>query len=105
LPLKILSGGDEKVIRLFEAPYNFVKAFNCLNASEKEMRFRADLTNEQVEELLGGKDETAKKQPLGLMNKPQILLANKGMRVDEEETGGFGENFDPMSVLSNTKVT
>jgi hypothetical protein len=30
-----MSGGDEKVIRLFEAPYNFVKAFNCLNVSEK----------------------------------------------------------------------
>jgi hypothetical protein len=27
------------------------------------------------------------------------------MRVDEEETGGVGENFDPMSVLSNTKTT
>ena len=25
------------------------------------------------------------------------------MRVDEEETGGVAENFDPMSVLSNTK--
>ena len=37
------------------------------------------------------------------MNKP-ILLANKGLRVNEQETGGSGENFDPMSVLSNTKV-
>ena len=26
------------------------------------------------------------------------------MRVDEEETGGVGENFDPISVLSNTKT-
>lgn len=39
------------------------------------------------------------------MNKPQILLAKANMRVDEEETGGVGENFDPMSVLSNTKST
>lgn len=30
-PFKILSGGDEKVIRLFEAPYNFVKRFNTLS--------------------------------------------------------------------------
>jgi hypothetical protein len=37
------------------------------------------------------------------MNKPQILLANKGLRVNEEETGGVNENFDPVSVLSNTK--
>ena len=28
---KILSGGDEKVLRLFEAPYNFVKTMNSLN--------------------------------------------------------------------------
>jgi hypothetical protein len=27
------------------------------------------------------------------------------MRVDEEDTGGVGENFDPISVLSNTKTT
>jgi len=38
------------------------------------------------------------------MNKPQILLANKGTRVNEEETGGMNENFDPVSVLTNTKV-
>ena len=38
------------------------------------------------------------------MNKPQILLANKGLRVNEEETGGVAEDFDPMSVLSNQKV-
>ncbi len=28
LPSKLLSGGDEKVLRLFEAPYSFVKTFN-----------------------------------------------------------------------------
>lgn len=31
LPSRILSGGDEKVLRLFEAPYSFVKVFNQLN--------------------------------------------------------------------------
>ena len=39
------------------------------------------------------------------MNKPAVLLANKGMRVDEEEEGGAGADFDPMTVLSNTKKT
>ena len=29
---KILSGGDEKVIRLFDAPYSFVKTYNSLSA-------------------------------------------------------------------------
>jgi hypothetical protein len=32
-----------------------------------------------------------------------MLLANKGLRVDEEETGGTGGDFDPTQVLSNTK--
>ena len=37
------------------------------------------------------------------MNKPQILLANKGLRVEEEETEGLGGEFDPVTVLSNIK--
>lgn len=61
------------------------------------------MTNEEVERMIGEREESARKQPLGLMNKPQILLANKGTRVNEEETGGMNENFDPVSVLSNTK--
>ena len=39
------------------------------------------------------------------MNKPAVLLANKGMRVDEENEGGAGAEFDPMTVLSNNKKT
>jgi elongator complex protein 2 len=31
LSSKILSGGDEKVLRLFEAPYNYVKTMNSLS--------------------------------------------------------------------------
>lgn len=46
-------------------------------------------------------ESEAKKQPLGLMNKAPILLANKGLRVDEEEEGGVGGEFDPMTVLTN----
>ena len=51
---KILSGGDEKVLRLFEAPYNYIKTINSLNPdvlSEKaaKLRFSVDLTNEDVE--------------------------------------------------------
>ena len=40
---------------------------------------------------------------MGLMNKPVIVLANQNMRVDEEEGGGVGPDFDPMKILSNTK--
>ena len=35
MPFKILSGGDEKVIRLFEAPFGFAEAFNDLNSVAK----------------------------------------------------------------------
>ena len=41
------------------------------------------------------------------MNKPTTLLANKGLRnAEDEDQSAFGNptNFDPMSVLSNTKV-
>lgn len=65
------------------------------------MRYRHDIDNGEVERMLGAREESAKKQPLGLMNKPQILLANKGTRVNEAEVGGMNENFDPVSVLSN----
>ena len=34
-----------------------------------------------------------------------MLLANKNLRVDEADAGGFGvSEFDPMSVLSNNRV-
>lgn len=35
------------------------------------------------------------------MNKAPILLANKGLRVNDEEEGGIGGEFDPMTVLTN----
>lgn len=46
-------------------------------------------------------ESEAKKQPLGLMNKAP-MLANKGLRVNDEEEGGIGGEFDPMTVLTNT---
>ena len=63
------------------------------------------MSNEQVEAQIG-ETSAAKKMPLGLMNKP-TLLANKNLRVaDDEDQSAFGNpaNFDPMSVLSNTRV-
>jgi len=75
LPSKILSGGDEKVLRLFETPFSFVKVFNSLHpeADILDLRFSETQTNEEVEKLIGSE---VKKQPLGLMNKPVIVLAN-----------------------------
>ena len=94
------------MIRLFEAPFGFAKAFNDLNSAARadtnqSITFRTDMANDEIEEQLAQDHMSAQKQALGLMNKPQILLANKGLRVNETEEGGFGEDFDPNSVLTN----
>lgn len=65
---------------------------------DKKLVFDVQHTNEEVEKLI---ESEAKKQPLGLMNKPAILLANKGTRVDDDFEGGAGSEFDPVTVLSN----
>jgi hypothetical protein len=95
---KLLSGGDEKVLRMFESPYNYVKTLNQLSPYNPQLQFNLEIKNEEVETII---ESEAKKQPLGLMNKAPILLANKGLRVDEEEEGGVGGEFDPMTVLTN----
>lgn len=51
LPFRILSGADEKVMRLFEAPYSFVKTFNGLSAPVASgdlppIKFVKDMTND-----------------------------------------------------------
>ena len=52
---------------------------------------------------MGVTDEGAQKQALGLMNKG-VIIDNKAPRVAEEgENFGNPENFDPNSILSNTK--
>lgn len=56
------------------------------------------MKNEDVENMI---ESEAKKQPLGLMNKAPILLANKNLRVNDEEEGGIGGEFDPVTVLTN----
>lgn len=51
---QILSGGDEKVLRLFEAPYNYIKTMNNLNPrlEDKKLVFDVQHTNEEVEKLI-----------------------------------------------------
>jgi hypothetical protein len=61
LPSKILSGGDEKVLRLFESPYSFVKTFNSLHPDAKSinLRYNDQKTNDEIEKLISS--EGAKK--------------------------------------------
>ena len=44
LPSKIISGGDEKVIRIFEPPYSFVKNFNSLHPEASQLNLRINET-------------------------------------------------------------
>ena len=55
LPSKILSGGDEKVLRLFEAPFSYVKVFNQLNpdAEDINLRYSETRTNKESEQMMG----------------------------------------------------
>lgn len=97
---KLLSGGDEKVLRLFETPYNYIKTVNQLNPLNPNLQYTLEMSNDDVELQY---ETEAKKQPLGLMNKaPTLFLANKGLRVNDEEEGGVGGEFDPMTVLTNS---
>ena len=94
----LISGADEKVLRLFSAPFGFVKGMQTLCGVE--MRCSPEHTNEELALARAGKQESSAKQPLGLMNKP-LLVQKKVARVDEEE-GGYGvENFDPDKILTN----
>lgn len=62
---KILSGGDEKVLRLFEAPYNFIKTMNSLSPhvgggieGAPSLAFSKEHSNAEVENMI---EESAKK--------------------------------------------
>ena len=60
---KILSGGDEKVLRLFEAPYNFVKTMNSLSPhlgadGTPNMVYSKEHSNAEVENMI---EDSAKK--------------------------------------------
>ncbi len=55
LPSKILSGGDEKVLRLFESPFTYVKTFNQLHpeAESINLRFSDAKLNAEIEKMIG----------------------------------------------------
>lgn len=97
-PSHVVSGADEKILRVFDAPYSFVKSANLYN--NDTLRFSKEMTNEQVEQVIIGKKNEVASMTLGLMNKP--IMPKKNMRNDEDDTGHTVEDFEP-DVLTNQK--
>lgn len=90
---KIISGADEKLIRVFTPPFNIVKFVNEL--SNKQIKFKADNTNDFYEKKYSNVEGS--KQALGLMNRQVVLDAPQN---DDSNPTDYG-NFDPDAVLTN----
>ena len=50
----VVSGSDEKVIRVFESPYNFVRDLNSI--SKTDLHYDESLSNAEIESKLQIKD-------------------------------------------------
>ena len=89
---KIISASEEKVLRMFNPPFNIIKFLKEL--SKKELKFKSDNTNEFYEKKYGNVEGS--KQALGLMNR-EVVLEEK-----EEEASNFDySKFDPDAILTN----
>ncbi|XP_035827698.1 elongator complex protein 2 [Aplysia californica] len=90
------SGADEKLVRLFSAPKNFINNFCeiCGHSTEKE------LASEESQRLPEGANVPA----LGLSNKAVFSDAGDGVKKEEEESqkpGQYPENyFSPVSLTA-----
>lgn len=84
---KMVSASEEKIIRLFEPPYNLVKFLNSI--SNLNIQYSTEKPNEEYEKsiVLGNK------QQLGLMTRTAV--------IDDAEDTYDVSNFDPTSMLTN----
>ena len=89
---KIISASEEKVLRMFNPPFNIIKFLKEL--SKKELKFKDDNTNEFYEKKYGNVEGS--KQALGLMNR-EVILEDK----DEEASNFDYSKFDPDAILTN----
>ena len=90
---KIISASEEKVLRMFNPPFNIIKFLKEL--SKKDINFKNDNTNEFYEKKY--KNVEGSKQALGLMNREVILE-----EADDEKESNFDySKFDPDAILTN----
>ena len=89
---KIISASEEKVLRMFNPPFNIIKFLKEL--SKKELKFKSDNSNEFYEKKYGNVEGS--KQALGLMNR-EVVLEEK----DEEASNFDYSKFDPDAILTN----
>ena len=89
---KIISASEEKVLRMFNPPFNIIKFLKEL--SKKEIKFKDDNSNEFYEKKYGNVEGS--KQALGLMNR-EVVLDEK----DEEASNFDYSKFDPDAILTN----
>ena len=89
---KLISGADEKLLRVFTPPFNIIKFMKEL--SGKELQFKKDNTNDFYEKTYSNVEGS--KQALGLMNRQVVLDSN----ANDDNVTDYG-NFDPDAVLTN----
>ena len=90
---KFISASEEKVLRMFNAPFNLIKFLKEL--AKKEINFKNDNTNEYYEKKY--KNVEGSKQALGLMNR-EVILED----LDDEKESNFDySKFDPDAILTN----
>ena len=90
---KIISASEEKVLRMFNPPFNLIKFLKEL--SKKEINFKNDNTNEFYEKKY--KNVEGSKQALGLMNR-EVILED----IDDDKESNFDySKFDPDAILTN----
>eukprot|EP01022_Parablepharisma_sp_SALTPOND_P004703 TRINITY_DN1207_c0_g1_i1.p1 TRINITY_DN1207_c0_g1~~TRINITY_DN1207_c0_g1_i1.p1 ORF type:complete len:854 (-),score=53.11 TRINITY_DN1207_c0_g1_i1:26-2587(-) len=93
-PFKVVSAADEKVLRIFDPPYLFLKAAN--EFSDAHIKYSQTIDNSSYEEKMAKEvgASASISQPLTLMNKPASLPSEGGEEGDPSR-------FNPETFLSN----
>ena len=88
--IKIISAADEKVIRVYHCPTNFIANLSIISKIAIRRNITEQLSAAKLVEASSIKE--VQSQPLGLMNKP--------INIKEDENF-FDPKFDPEKILAN----